>query len=108
MVAGAERSAEVPSTSRLVDTKSLVKLDHYHGLMAWRDRRSAWVAPPTGRRERAGNTADSANGEEPQNDSADGEEPQNASTDGEELRGPTSQNIEELKQILDVKKARML
>ena len=31
MVAGAEGSAEVPSTSRLVDTKSLVKLDHYHG-----------------------------------------------------------------------------
>jgi len=31
MVAGAEGSAEVPTTSRLVDTKSLVKLDHYHG-----------------------------------------------------------------------------
>ena len=31
MVAGAEGSAEVPSTSRLVDAKSLVKLNNYHG-----------------------------------------------------------------------------
>ena len=31
MVAGAERSAETQTTSRLVDTKSLVKSDHYHG-----------------------------------------------------------------------------
>ena len=31
MVAGAERSAEVPKTSPLVDTKRVVKLDLYHG-----------------------------------------------------------------------------
>jgi len=31
MVAGAERSAEGPTTSWLVDTTILVKLDHYHG-----------------------------------------------------------------------------